>query len=167
MRCFANEHSFLFVKSVIHSNFFSQATRYNYNSEERFAMIEVISMIKSVQTQLLRLEAYYSEAIRRSVYRELQTIVVGQLSGPLAKAQKKKDRINLVRLIYAIQATCADQVSVYNRFIFHVISYSVCWFCGFPDSCSAHISFIPTSTCLESFRSQWNNTSIQSGLFPV
>lgn len=89
---------------------YEKATRYNYNSEERFAMIEVISMIKSVQTQLLRLEAYYSEAIRRSVYRELQTIVVGQLSGPLAKAQKKKDRINLVRLIYAIQATCADQI---------------------------------------------------------
>ncbi|TPP57801.1 Cytoplasmic FMR1-interacting protein 1 [Fasciola gigantica] len=81
-----------------------------YLSDERFAMIEVISMIKSVQTQLLRLEAYYSEAIRRSVYRELQTIVVGQLSGPLIKAQKKKDRINLVRLIYAVQATCADQI---------------------------------------------------------
>ncbi|CAL8098785.1 unnamed protein product [Calicophoron daubneyi] len=89
---------------------YEKATKYNYNSDERFAMIEVISMIKSVQTHLLRLEAYYSEAIRRSVYRELQTIVVGQLSGPLAKAQKKKDRINLVRIIYAVQATCADQI---------------------------------------------------------
>ncbi|KAA3681564.1 cytoplasmic FMR1 interacting protein [Paragonimus westermani] len=89
---------------------YEKATKYNYNSDERFAMLEVISMIKSVQAQLLRLEAYYSEAIRRSVYRDLQTIVVGQLSGPLVKAQKKKDRINLVRLIYAIQATCADQI---------------------------------------------------------
>ncbi|OON15300.1 cytoplasmic Fragile-X interacting family protein [Opisthorchis viverrini] len=89
---------------------YEKATKYNYNSDERFAMVEVISMIKSVQAQLLRLETYYSEAIRRSVYRDLQTIVVGQLSGPLSKAQKKKDRINLVRLIYAIQATCADQI---------------------------------------------------------
>lgn len=91
---------------------FLQATRYNYNSEERFAMIEIISMIKSVQTQLLRLEACYSEAIGRSVYRELQAIVVGQLSAPLLKAQKKKERIMLARLILAIQATCADQVCI-------------------------------------------------------
>ncbi|VDQ11993.1 unnamed protein product, partial [Trichobilharzia regenti] len=56
---------------------YEKATRYNYNSEERFAMIEIISMIKSVQTQLLRLEACYSEAIGRSVYRELQAVVVG------------------------------------------------------------------------------------------
>ncbi|RTG82999.1 cytoplasmic FMR1 interacting protein, partial [Schistosoma bovis] len=88
---------------------YEKATRYNYNSEERFAMIEIISMIKSVQTQLLRLEACYSEAIGRSVYRELQSIVVGQLSAPLLKAQKKKERIMLARLILAIQATCADQ----------------------------------------------------------
>ncbi|VDO71027.1 unnamed protein product [Schistosoma mattheei] len=84
---------------------YEKATRYNYNSEERFAMIEIISMIKSVQTQLLRLEACYSEAIGRSVYRELQAIVVGQLSAPLLKAQKKKERIMLARLILAIQAT--------------------------------------------------------------
>uniref|UniRef100_A0A094ZMQ0 Cytoplasmic FMR1-interacting protein 2 n=1 Tax=Schistosoma haematobium TaxID=6185 RepID=A0A094ZMQ0_SCHHA len=90
---------------------YEKATRYNYNSEERFAMIEIISMIKSVQTQLLRLEACYSEAIGRSVYRELQAIVVGQLSAPLLKAQKKKERIMLARLILAIQATCADQIS--------------------------------------------------------
>lgn len=69
-------------------------------------------MIKSVQTQLLRLEACYSEAIGRSVYRELQSIVVGQLSAPLLKAQKKKERIMLARLILAIQATCADQVCI-------------------------------------------------------
>ncbi|CAI2731058.1 unnamed protein product [Schistosoma spindalis] len=90
---------------------YEKATRYNYNAEERFAMIEIISMIKSVQTQLLRLEACYSEAIGRSVYRELQAIVVGQLSAPLLKAQKKKERIMLARLILAIQATCADQIS--------------------------------------------------------
>ncbi|XP_018652531.1 P53 inducible protein-related [Schistosoma mansoni] len=87
---------------------YEKATRYNYNSEERFAMIEIISMIKSVQTQLLRLEACYSEAIGRSVYRELQAIVVGQLSAPLLKAQKKKERIMLARLILAIQATWSN-----------------------------------------------------------
>ncbi|VEL18547.1 unnamed protein product [Protopolystoma xenopodis] len=90
---------------------YEKATRYNYSAEERFALIEIVAMIKSVQTQLLRLEPNYAEAIRRSVYRDLQGIVLGQLSGPLAKALKKKDKINLQRLIYAIQATCADQVS--------------------------------------------------------
>ncbi|CAH8541150.1 unnamed protein product [Dicrocoelium dendriticum] len=106
---------------------YEKATKYNYNSEERFAMIEVISMIKSVQTQLLRLEAYYSEAIGRSVYRDLQTIVVGQLGGLLAKALRKKDRINLVRLIYAIQATCADQVCFAgsSRFALHWVNHVV------------------------------------------
>lgn len=77
-------------------------------------MIEVVSMIKSVQSQLMRLEAYYSEAIRRSVYLVLQSVVVGQLGGALAKAQKskKKDRVMSNRLINAIQATCADQVGL-------------------------------------------------------
>lgn len=86
-------------------------------------MIELISMIKSVQTQLLSLEACYSEAIRRSIYRELQIMVVGQLSGSLMKAQKKKERITLVRLIHAIQATCADNVC-FRKFFW--IDFSFC-----------------------------------------
>ncbi|EUB63727.1 Cytoplasmic FMR1-interacting protein [Echinococcus granulosus] len=45
---------------------YERGTRYNYTSEERCALIRLITMIKSVQTQLLRLETNYSEAIRRS-----------------------------------------------------------------------------------------------------
>ncbi|KAL7063158.1 hypothetical protein AAHC03_0794 [Spirometra sp. Aus1] len=87
---------------------YERATRYNYSSEERFALIKLVSMIKSVETQLLRLETNYSEAIRRSVYRDLHALL-GHLHGLLVKAQKKKDKIKLQRLIHAIQATCADQ----------------------------------------------------------
>ncbi|KAL3312817.1 Cytoplasmic FMR1-interacting protein 2, partial [Cichlidogyrus casuarinus] len=87
---------------------YEKATRYNYSSDERFALLEVVAMIKSMQSHLLKLETTYSESIRRSIYQEFHAVVIGQLTGPLLKAQKKRERANLLRLINAIQATGAD-----------------------------------------------------------
>ncbi|VDD81090.1 unnamed protein product [Mesocestoides corti] len=91
---------------------YERATRYNYSSEERCALIRLVTMIKSVQTQLLRLETNYSEAIRRSVYLDLHGLL-NHFHNLLAKANsKKKDKIKLNRLVHALQATCADQTMV-------------------------------------------------------
>jgi len=52
-----------------------QSTRYNYSSEEKFGLIEVLAMIKSLQVLMLRMEAVFMDAIRRSIYAQLQDFV--------------------------------------------------------------------------------------------
>lgn len=88
-----------------------QATRYNYSSQEQFALIEVIGMVKSVQSQLIRLDASYSEGVRNAIYTDLQTFVQCTLNEPYRKAQKNKKTI-IAWLIDSIRAACQDKVVV-------------------------------------------------------
>ena len=67
-----------------------QSTRYNYSSDEKFALIEVIGMIKGLQVLMLRMEAVFMDAIRKNIYYELQDFVQCQLREPLRKAIKNK-----------------------------------------------------------------------------
>jgi cytoplasmic FMR1 interacting protein len=79
-----------------------QATRYNYTDEEKFALIEVIAMIKGLQVLMARMETVFTDAIRRNIYAELQDFIQLLLREPLRKAIKnKKDLIRrLVCLVY-------------------------------------------------------------------
>ena len=70
-----------------------QATRYNYSSEEKFALIEVIAMIKGLQVLMNRMESVFYEAILRTVYAEMQDFVQIQLREPLRQAIKKKKKV--------------------------------------------------------------------------
>jgi len=71
-----------------------QATRYNYTDEEKFALIEVIAMIKGLQVLMARMETVFADAIRRNIYAELQDFIQLLLREPLRKAIKnKKDLI--------------------------------------------------------------------------
>ena len=70
-----------------------QSTRYNYSSEEKFALIEVIAMIKGLQLLMLRMEAVFMDAIRRNMYAEMQDFVQVQLRDPLRKAIKNKREV--------------------------------------------------------------------------
>lgn len=73
---------------------FLQATRYNYTEEEKFALIEVIAMIKGLQVLMSRMETVFTDAIRRNIYSELQDFIQLILREPLRKAIKnKKDLI--------------------------------------------------------------------------
>jgi len=73
---------------------YERATRYNYTDEEKFALIEVIAMIKGLQVLMARMETVFTEAVRRHVYARLQTFVQVTLREPLRKAVKnKKDLI--------------------------------------------------------------------------
>lgn len=67
-----------------------QATRYNYTEEEKFALIEIIAMIKGLQVLMARMETVFADAIRRHVYAELQDFVQLTLREPLRKAIKNK-----------------------------------------------------------------------------
>lgn len=73
---------------------FYQATRYNYTGEEKFALIEVIAMIKELQVLMSKMETVFTDAIRRNIYAELQDFIQIILREPLRKAIKnKKDLI--------------------------------------------------------------------------
>lgn len=73
--------------------FLLQATRYNYSSDEKFAIIEVIAMIKGLQLLMLRMESVFMDAIRRHIYAELQDFVQLVLRDPVRKAIKKKNDV--------------------------------------------------------------------------
>lgn len=72
---------------------FAQATRYNYSRDEKFALIEVIAMIKGLQLLMSRMESVFMDAIRRHIYAQLQDFVQLSLRDPLRKAIKKKSDI--------------------------------------------------------------------------
>lgn len=86
---------------------YERATRYNYSEEEKFALIEVIAMIKGLQVLMARMETVFTDAIRRTIYAELQDFVQKILREPLRKAIKnKKDLIRSI--IMSVRETCAD-----------------------------------------------------------
>ncbi|XP_040569024.1 cytoplasmic FMR1-interacting protein [Lepeophtheirus salmonis] len=88
---------------------YERATRYNYSSQEKFALIEVIAMIKGLQVLMARMETVFTDAIRRNVYQELQDFVQIHLRDPLRKAIKNKK--DLVRsIITSVRETCADWI---------------------------------------------------------
>lgn len=86
---------------------YERATRYNYTDEEKFALIEVIAMIKGLQVLMARMETVFIDAIRRNIYAELQDFVQLALREPLRKTIKnKKDLIRSI--IVSVRETCAD-----------------------------------------------------------
>lgn len=86
---------------------YERAIRYNFNDEEKSALIEIIAMVKGLQVLMNRMETVFTDAIRRSVYAELQDFVQKTLREPLRKAIKnKKDMIRT--LITSVRDTCAD-----------------------------------------------------------
>ena len=88
---------------------YERATRYNYSSDEKFALIEVIAMIKGLQVLMARMETVFTDAIRRNVYQELQDFVQLTLREPLRKAIKnKKDLIRSI--LVSVRETCADWI---------------------------------------------------------
>ncbi|KAK4014619.1 cytoplasmic FMR1-interacting protein isoform X1 [Daphnia magna] len=88
---------------------YERATRYNYTEEEKFALIEIIAMIKGLQVLMARMETVFADAIRRHVYAELQDFVQLSLREPLRKAIKnKKDLIRSI--IVSVRETCADWI---------------------------------------------------------
>ncbi|XP_076441680.1 cytoplasmic FMR1-interacting protein 2-like [Babylonia areolata] len=86
---------------------YERATRYNYTSEEKFALVEVIAMVKGLQLLMARMESAFLDAVRRHVYLQLQDLVQVFLRDPLRKAVKKKSDI-VERILKSVRDTCAD-----------------------------------------------------------
>lgn len=86
-----------FVERWTISNFLIlQSTRYNYSSDEKLAIVEVIAMIKGLQLLMARMESVFLDAIRRHIYASLQDFAQIFLREPLRRASKKK--IDLIKM---------------------------------------------------------------------
>jgi cytoplasmic FMR1 interacting protein len=90
---------------------YERATRYNYNSKEKFALVEIIGMIKGLQVLMSRLEQLFRPSICWHVYQSIQNFVQKDMREPLRAAAKKK-RMKLKIIITSIMSTCAGVFSV-------------------------------------------------------
>lgn len=86
---------------------YERATRYNYSTQEKFALVEVIAMIKGLQVLMGRMESVFAEAIRSHIYTELQLFVQKKLREALRLANKKKKN-HIRSIISSVRETCAD-----------------------------------------------------------
>ncbi|KAI2656873.1 Cytoplasmic FMR1-interacting protein 2 [Labeo rohita] len=86
---------------------YERATRYNYTSEEKFALVEVIAMIKGLQVLMGRMESVFNQAIRHTIYAALQDFAQVTLREPLRQAVRKKKNV-LISVLQAIRKTICD-----------------------------------------------------------
>lgn len=70
-----------------------QAARYNFSKEEKFALIEVIAMIKGLQVLMARMENEFKDAISCHIHAQVQDFVQNFLREPIRKAVKKKQEL--------------------------------------------------------------------------
>ncbi|XP_028655857.1 cytoplasmic FMR1-interacting protein 1 homolog isoform X1 [Erpetoichthys calabaricus] len=86
---------------------YERATRYNYTSEEKFALVEVMAMIKGLQVLMGRMESVFNHAIRHTIYAALQDFAQQTLRDPLRQAIKKKKNV-IQSVLQAIRKTICD-----------------------------------------------------------
>uniref|UniRef100_A0A8B9KCF8 Cytoplasmic FMR1 interacting protein 1 n=1 Tax=Astyanax mexicanus TaxID=7994 RepID=A0A8B9KCF8_ASTMX len=86
---------------------YERATRYNYTSEEKFALVEVMAMIKGLQVLMGRMESVFNHAIRHTIYSALQDFAQLTLRDPLRQAIKKKKNV-VQSVLQAIRKTICD-----------------------------------------------------------
>ena len=86
---------------------YERATKYNYSPAEKVALIEVISMIKGLQTLMYRLDGAFKEAINFNTYNDLQTFVQLELRDMIRKAASRKKDLTK-SILFAVRDTCVD-----------------------------------------------------------
>ena len=67
-----------------------QATRYNYTREEKYALVEVIGMIKGLSLLMHRMEHQLSAGIRHHIFLLVQKFVQVSVRDSIRKAVKGK-----------------------------------------------------------------------------
>ncbi|KAI6200813.1 Cytoplasmic FMR1-interacting protein [Aphelenchoides besseyi] len=87
---------------------YEKATRYNFSTTEKAALVEIVALIKGIQYQLNRMESLFSGSIRRHIYAEMQEFLNITMTDPLQKAVKHK-RDMIAAIINAIIDTCTDR----------------------------------------------------------
>ncbi|CAH1778161.1 unnamed protein product [Owenia fusiformis] len=86
---------------------YERSTRYNYSSQEKFAIIEIMAMIKGLHLLMQRMESVFMDAIRRNIYAEIQEFIQQTIRDSLRKAVKNKKEV-VRTIIMSVRETCAD-----------------------------------------------------------
>lgn len=69
-----------------------QVVRYNYTSEERKALVELVSYIKSIGSMMLHCDTLVADALWETIHAEVQDFVQNSLATMLKTTfRKKKD----------------------------------------------------------------------------
>lgn len=87
---FHTRHLTLVLLCMLYIAILLQATRYNYSSEEKYALVEVIGMIKGLSLLMHRMERHFSAGIRRHIYFLVQQFVQITIRESLRKVIKHK-----------------------------------------------------------------------------
>jgi cytoplasmic FMR1 interacting protein len=91
---------------------YERVVKYNYTSEERYALVEFIAMIKGLAGLFTRYDALLSPVIRRAIHRELQEFIqvsLREMIRSVSKNSKKKTHIRGELL--QLRAIAADWMS--------------------------------------------------------
>eukprot|EP01111_Echinosteliopsis_oligospora_P015952 TRINITY_DN6483_c0_g1_i1.p1 TRINITY_DN6483_c0_g1~~TRINITY_DN6483_c0_g1_i1.p1 ORF type:complete len:1368 (+),score=367.50 TRINITY_DN6483_c0_g1_i1:181-4284(+) len=89
---------------------YERVVKHNYTSEERFALVEFIGMIKGLSGLIIREESLLSPIIKRTLHGELQEFVqitLRELIRTVSKNQKKKEK-NVRSELLQLRAIAAD-----------------------------------------------------------
>uniref|UniRef100_A0A5S6QGB0 Cytoplasmic FMR1-interacting protein n=1 Tax=Trichuris muris TaxID=70415 RepID=A0A5S6QGB0_TRIMR len=92
---------------------YERATRYNYSSDEKVALIEMISMIKGLQVLMAKMETDFVTSIQRTIYVVSQELVQVTLREPLRKATKNKKEL-IRTILQSVRDTMADVSSFHE-----------------------------------------------------
>ncbi|KAF1758237.1 hypothetical protein GCK72_014695 [Caenorhabditis remanei] len=93
---------------------YERATRYNYSAAEKTALIQIIAMIKGLQSMLGKMEPEMSNSIRKCVYVELQSFIQYAVNDPLQKAVKNKKDL-LASILQSVKDSIYDVGYELNR----------------------------------------------------
>eukprot|EP01137_Pigoraptor_chileana_P010276 Opistho-2@59637 len=86
---------------------YERAIRYNYNSEEKFALVELMSMIKGTAAILRRHKTVLVAAINQYLHAEVQDFMHVTLRELIRRTIKKKKKM-LTSILTSIRDTCID-----------------------------------------------------------
>ncbi|KAJ6694045.1 hypothetical protein OIU85_004800 [Salix viminalis] len=92
---------------------YEKVVRYNYNSEERKALVELVSYIKSVGSLMHRCDTLVADALWETIHAEVQDFVQNTLATMLKTTfRKKKD---LSRILSDMRTLSADWMANTNK----------------------------------------------------
>eukprot|EP01136_Pigoraptor_vietnamica_P024486 Opistho-1_new@77605 len=86
---------------------YERAIRYNYNSEEKFALVELLSMIKGTASLLRKHKTLLVRAINQQLHFEMQEFMHVALRELIRRTIKKKKKM-LTSILTSIRDTCID-----------------------------------------------------------
>ncbi|KAJ8760394.1 hypothetical protein K2173_015061 [Erythroxylum novogranatense] len=92
---------------------YEKVVRYNYSSEERKALVELVGYIKSVGSMMLRCDTLVADALWETIHAEVQDFVQNTLATMLRTTfRKKKD---LSRILSDMRTLSADWMANTNK----------------------------------------------------